>query len=182
LAKIVSVVVNHDGDERVIQQLAAALRANDKYATQLRDFSDTLENDQRPNGIQFQPKPGTILACHFGLGFEKPEMVKTRPVMVISGHQRVWTRVCVVVPISSKRPLEIRPHHYQLPRGLVPGDKYPEAWVKGDMVIAVGSHRLDRIKTRFRQYVAPVAPAEVLTEVRRCVLHASGMSSLTVHW
>lgn len=179
---VVSVVVNALEDERVLQTLAAQLRSNSQAASQLRDFASTLENDQVPQGLQFQPKPGQIVACHFGLGFRKPENVKTRPVLVVSPHRRDNVKLCIVVPISSTPPNEVRPYHYKLPKGLVPNEKYEEAWLKGDLIVSVACHRLDRFKVGFRQYVAPMVPVEVLREARRCVLHATGMHSLTEHW
>lgn len=179
---VASVVVNTLADERVLQTLAAQLRSNTEAARQLRDFADSLEKDQVPQGLSFQPSPGQILICHFGLGFRKPENVKTRPVLVVSPHRRDATKLCVVVPISSNVPDPVRAYHYKLPAGLVPSDKYKEAWLKGDLVVSVGCHRLDRFKAGFRQFVAPTVPAEVLREARRCVLHAAGMHSLTEHW
>lgn len=182
MAKTVNIVVNQDSDERVAQTLASALRRNDDLSRQLRDFASAIDNDQIPNGIRFQPKPGHILVCNFGVGFRVPENVKTRPVLVISPHQRKWTGLCVVVPISSQIPNVVRPYHYKLPTGTVPGNKYAESWIKGDMVIAVGAHRLDRLKVGPRQYATPKVPDEVLKEARRCVLHAEGMHALTAHW
>jgi uncharacterized protein YifN (PemK superfamily) len=181
MPKTVAVVINQDSDERVIRELAASLRTNDEYARQLRDFADTLEKEQRVRGIAFQPKPGQILVCHFGLGFRPPEMIKTRPVLVISPKVQPWTKLSVVVPISSRAPVRVQNHHFRLPNGLIPGNKYEEAWIKGDTLIAVGSHRLDRIKVGFRSYVAPIVPDSILTEARRCILHATGLHSLTVH-
>lgn len=182
MVKAVNVVVNQDADEQVIQSLATILRRNDVLSRQLRDFAKTIREDQIPNGLQFQPKPGHILICHFGLGFRVPENVKTRPVLVISPHQKQWTKLCVVVPISSQIPNIVRPYHYKLPKGTVPGKKYEESWIKGDMVVAVGAHRLDRIRTENRKYVSPLVSEEILREARRCVLHAGGMHSLTIHW
>ena len=182
MPRTVTVVLNQHADEHVIQELAACLRANDELATQLRDFADDLQNEQRVQGINWQPQAGQILICHFGLGFRKPEMIKTRPVIVISPKVSPWTKLCTVLPISSRPPVPVRPHHLRLPEGLVPGAKYREAWVKGDVVMTVGAHRLDRIKAGFRRYVAPVVPPDVLKEARRCVLHSNGMHSLTVHW
>lgn len=182
MAKAVTVVVNQDADEAVIQELAACLRANDSFSKQLRDFADCLEKEQRVQGISWQPRAGQILICHFGLGFRSPEMVKTRPVMVIPPKIIPWTKLCVVLPISSKAPNPVMGYHYKLPDGLVPDEKYEEAWIKGDTVMAVSCHRLDRVKTGFRAYTSPLAPADVLKEARRCVLHATGMHSLTVHW
>lgn len=182
MAKTVTVVVNQDADEAVVQELAACLRANDSYSRQLRDFADCLEKEQRVQGINWQPQPGQILACHFGLGFKVPEMVKTRPVLVISPKIQPWTKLCIVLPISSRTPDPVLDHHLELPRGLVPNDKYDEAWIKGDTIMAVSCHRLDRVKTGFRSYEAPIVPADVLKEARRCVLHATGMHSLTAYW
>ena len=59
-------------------------------------------------------------------------------------------------------------------------------WVKGDMVNAVGFHRLDLIrigKDRFgkRVYLYRPLAAEVLREVRQCVLRGIGLSTLTRH-
>lgn len=182
MPNIVNVVANNEGDERVIRQVAAALRGNGLEAEMLRDFAQSYDEEQRVGGIQFQPRAGQILVCNFGLGFKKPEMIKVRPVLVISPHQRFWTRLCVVVPISSRPPGEIKPYHYKLPDGAVPGGKYAESWIKGDLVIAVGHHRLDRLRTGFRKYETPRVSDEVLREARRCVLHAAGMHSLTIHW
>ncbi|MGJ0535067.1 type II toxin-antitoxin system PemK/MazF family toxin [Methylocystis sp.] len=182
MPKTIQVIVHDDQDERHIQTLAACLRANDKFSLQIRDFADTVANDQHPQGISFQPKPGQILICHFGLAFRQPEINKTRPVLVISAHQRSWTRVCTVMPISSKAPHTVEPYHYRLPDGLLPKSKYPESWLKGDLIVSVADHRLDRMKTGFRKYETPTVSPEVLKEARRCALHRLGMHSLTIHW
>lgn len=179
---LVNVVVNQAEDERVMQRLARALRANDMYARSLRDFSDSYEHEQRIQGINFNPPPGQILVCNFGLGFKVPEPVKVRPVLVISPKADDWTGLCTVLVISSNRPDPIEPYHLQLPAGLLPDEKYPEAWIKGDLVMTVGHHRLDRFKSGRREYITPVVGADVLKEARRCVLHATGMHSLTIHW
>ncbi|MBR25736.1 MAG: hypothetical protein CML46_02130 [Rhodobacteraceae bacterium] len=182
MVKNFEVVVNQNNDELVVQQLVAALRANDRCARQIRSFAADIAAVAQTRGLSFQPRPGQILACHFGLGFEVPENVKTRPVLVVSPKQRENTGLCVVVPISSKRPDEPKPYHFMLPAGLVPNEKYAESWIKGDMVVSVGLHRLDRFKVGFREYAAPMVPDEVLREARRCVLHAVGMASLTGNW
>lgn len=173
---------NDEADERALRTLADCLRSNDLFASQIRDFARTIESDQHPSGIRFQPSPGQILICHFGIAFRQPEMTKTRPVLVVSAHQREWTRICTVIPISSKRPNPVRSYHYQLPPGILPTEKYPEAWLKGDLIVSVADHRLDRIKKGFRSYEAPTVPDDVLREARRCALHRLGMHSLTIHW
>lgn len=181
MTKEVTVTVQQEKDEEVIRTLASCLRANDSFSRQLRDFVNCLENEQRVQGISWQPQPGQILICHFGLGFRAPEMVKTRPVMVISPKTQIWTKLCIVVPISSLAPDPVEQHHYKLPKGLVPDKKYKEAWIKGDTLMAVSSHRLDRVKIKPREYVVPVASPDVLKEVQKCVLHATGLQALTRH-
>ena len=182
MAKTVPVVINQDADERIGQTLAMILRREDSLSRQLRGFARSVDEDPVSREIGFQPKPGHLLVCRFGVGFAVPENVKVRPVLVISPHQRQWTKLCVVVPISSQIPKVVRPYHYKLPKGLVPGSKYEESWIKGDMAIAVGNHRLDRIRVAPRRYESPLVPDDVLREARRCVLHATGMHSLTEHW
>ncbi|MCY1665732.1 type II toxin-antitoxin system PemK/MazF family toxin [Rhizobium sp. SL86] len=182
MTKDILLSVHEEADGEVLKKLADCLKANDAFARQLRDFAHGLEAEQRVQGITWQPHPGQILICHFGLGFRPPEMIKTRPVIVISPKSRLWTRLCIVVPISSRPPNPPLYHHYKLPNGLLPGLKYEEAWVKGDTVAAVSCERLDRIKIGPRQYVSPQVPPDVLKEVRRCILHSTGMQSLTQHW
>jgi uncharacterized protein YifN (PemK superfamily) len=176
------VTASDERDESAIQTLAACLRSNDHFASQIRDFAETIQEDQHPKGITFQPQPGQILICHFGLAFRQPEMTKTRPVLVISARKRLSTRICSVMPISSLRPDPVEPYHYRLPDGVLPRQKYPEAWLKGDLIVSVADHRLDRFKTGFRTYATPLVPPEVLREARRCALHALGMHSLTNFW
>lgn len=182
MAKNVSVVINEDADEGVVQRLATVLRSNNPYAEQVREFVDTITNDPVPLGLQFSPTPGQILICHFGLGFQKPEMVKTRPALVVSAKRKDGAKLCTVLPISSLSPEPVRPFHLKLPEGIIPTEKYRIAWIKGDMIQTVACHRLDRVKTGFREYKAIIVPPQVLTEAMRCVLHALGMHALTEHW
>lgn len=179
---VVQIDVGSEDDALVLKALGGQLRANTEAASQIRAFGEALQEDNLPRGLDFQPKPGQILACHFGIGFRPPENVKTRPVLVISAKRKDGARLCTVVPISSLPPDPQRPYHHRRPDGVVPGDKYPEAWIKADLVISVGCHRLDRFKVGHRNYVAPVVPADILKEARRCVLHALGMHDLTIHW
>lgn len=177
----VSLETLHSGDDTVLETIARCLRSNGNHANQIRRFADDLLDEKVVNGITFQPQPGQILVCNFSLGFTPPEMVKVRPVMVVSPKTTPWTGLCMVVPISSKEPSPMLGHHYALPAGLVPRSKYANSWIKGDMVMTVGAKRLDRFKVGFRKYEAPVAPPEVLKAVRRCILHSAGMKSLTPH-
>jgi mRNA interferase MazF len=96
--------------------------------------------------LNFHPHPGTIVICDFSTGFRPPEMVKARPVVVISPRRRA-SGIVTVVPLSSTAPSPVEPWHYQLPPGL-----YPLArrvmWAKCDMVTAVSLNRLDRVRSK----------------------------------
>jgi uncharacterized protein YifN (PemK superfamily) len=84
--------------------------------------------------------------CDFSEGFRPPEMVKTRPVVVISPRRRT-TQFVTVVPISSAAPLPPQPWHYRLPPGAYPPSR-GTIWAKCDVLMTVGLARLDRVKAR----------------------------------
>lgn len=60
-------------------------------------------------------------------------------------------------------------------------------WVKGDMIVAVGFHRLDLIRlgrdddTKARRYRLNLLTGDQLMTVRKCVLHSLGLFQLTKH-
>jgi uncharacterized protein YifN (PemK superfamily) len=98
--------------------------------------------------LTFHPGPGAIVICDFTTGFQPPEMVKARPVVVISPRRRTG-KLATVVPLSSTAPDPVEPWHYCLPAGIYPPARAP-MWAKCDMVATVALGRLDRIKTRDR--------------------------------
>ena len=99
--------------------------------------------------ITFHPRPGQILLCDFSKGFEAPEMVKKRPVVVLTPNMDGRDNLATVVALSSARPDPIRDFHCQLPAASMPMIRdfnTGETWVKGDMIYSVGFHRLELIK------------------------------------
>jgi len=139
--------------------------------------------------IQEHPDTGTILICDFNAGFKVPEMVKRRPVVVISPKISVRARLCTVVPISTEVPQLVMPYHYELqnlqPPLPAPFDDGPN-WVKGDMVVAVSFDRLDFVRYgKDRQgkriYRINVLPEEDMRRIRACVLNSLGLAQLTKH-
>lgn len=96
--------------------------------------------------LTFHPSRGAIVICDFSTGFRPPEMVKVRPVVVISPRRRS-TQLATVVPISSVSPSPIEPWHYQLPTEAYPPARGP-MWVKADMLATVALTRLDRVKVK----------------------------------
>jgi uncharacterized protein YifN (PemK superfamily) len=96
--------------------------------------------------LTFHPGPGAIVICDFSEGFRPPEMVKIRPVIVISPRRRT-AQLATVVPLSSIAPQSVEPWHYRLPPGAYPPAR-GDIWAKCDMVMTVGLGRLDRVKVK----------------------------------
>ena len=135
--------------------------------------------------IKEHPSPGTILICDF-TGMKEPEMVKRRPVVVISPKITARSGLCTVVALSTVRPGKIMPYHLELTLALPPPWDGGPNWLKGDMVYAMSFHRLDfvRLGKSFggqRQYLYKPLPDMQMRAIRRCVLHGLGLSALTKH-
>jgi len=96
--------------------------------------------------LLYQPKEGSVLICDFR-GYEVPEMIKVRPVVVIRKH-RTNSLLVTVVPLSTTAPDRVLEHHLELQSHLQ--DASPICWAKCDMVATVSLSRLDRIKSRDR--------------------------------
>jgi uncharacterized protein YifN (PemK superfamily) len=124
--------------------------------------------------------------CDFGAGFKEPEMTKRRPVVIISPKVAGRPYLCTVVALSTKAPHPVMPYHCQIdlrPRLPEPWQS-DGVWVKGDMVNAVGFHRLDLIRlgkdrNGKRVYLYDPLSAETIREIRACMLRAIGLWALT---
>ncbi|MFC7333996.1 type II toxin-antitoxin system PemK/MazF family toxin [Rhodocista pekingensis] len=138
--------------------------------------------------IQDHPPVGTVLLCDFDQGFKEPEMVKRRPVIVVSPKISVRAGLCTVVALSMEDPRPRMPYHCQIrldpPLPEPWGDQL--RWVKGDMIYAVGFHRLDfprigKDERGRRLYRTAPIPEDDMRKVRGCVLSALGLGGLTRH-
>jgi len=49
--------------------------------------------------LKYHPDPGDILICNFAVGFKEPEMVKSRPCVVLSPRLRRRSGLCTVVSL-----------------------------------------------------------------------------------
>lgn len=138
--------------------------------------------------LTFYPSPGLVLMCDFTTGFREPEMVKNRPVVVVSGKFQKTSpenSICTVVPISTKPPRNPERWHRKLELNSIPlplradGE---ESWAKCDMVVSVAFSRLNKIRTArangkrvfVEHYVAP----EDLTAIQACLLYVLNMAHL----
>lgn len=138
--------------------------------------------------LTYHPKTGAIVLCNYDTGFRKPEMVKTRPAIVISPRLRKRDKLCTVVPLSTTEPETPHPYHCELTfdRPLPRPWTAERCWVIADMLATVGLDRLDRIgigRDQYgkRKYLDTRITAEELHRIRGCVLHALGLSRLTEH-
>ena len=125
--------------------------------------------------LTFQPKPGMLLICNF-TGFQAPEMIKVRPVVVISPRRRSGTRLCTIVPLSTTVPSPVEPFHHRMdPRSLPSRFRVQDSWAKCDMVYTVALDRLDRVRLRIGgrwTYCVPRVLGQDLDSIRRGVLKA----------
>jgi mRNA interferase MazF len=91
--------------------------------------------------------------------------------------------------MSTQTPHRILPYHYKIeeiiPALPMPYDAGPN-WVKGDMVISVGFHRLDFFRYGKdaggkRVYRYETLPDLDIKNIRACILSSLGLSTLTKH-
>jgi len=101
-------------------------------------------------------RTGEVLICDFDTGFKPPEMVKRRPVAVVSRTATHWRGLCTVVPLSTTDPkpqmswhvlMLSNPLHGHLPESHAFG-KPDIVWAKCDMLYTVGFERVTRIHRR----------------------------------
>lgn len=99
--------------------------------------------------IVFHPSAGTLLVCDF-TGMVEPEMVKSRPVVVVSPRLRHRTGLCTVVPLSTTPPNDVMAWHCKLILETPLSAKWnkTEIWAKCDMLYTMRFERLDRFHTR----------------------------------
>jgi uncharacterized protein YifN (PemK superfamily) len=136
--------------------------------------------------IREHPPLGTVVLCDFNAGFRQPEMVKRRPAVVISPKIVARPYLCTVVALSTDPPDPIMPYHCQIDiRPQLPRPWSSDGvWVKGDMINAVGFHRLDLMRfgkdvTGKRNYLLDPLSEDNIKKIRACVLRAMGLSVLT---
>lgn len=138
--------------------------------------------------IKEHPAKGSIILCDFDKGFCLPEMVKRRPVVVISPKIKARPGLCTIVALSMTAPVPVMPYHAKidLPVALPSHYQSDGLWIKGDMVNTVGFHRLDLIRTGkardgSRLYYYETLNDRQIALVYQCVLRGLGLSALTKH-
>lgn len=111
--------------------------------------------------------------CDFS-GFKAPEMVKRRPVVIVSPNYLCRTGLYTVVPISTTEPDPIEKYHYCFQKNPMPNSQI-KCWAKCDMIATVSVDRLDRIKISRGNYVTKGISTEELEAIRSCIKYALGL-------
>lgn len=133
--------------------------------------------------IQFAVPPGSILRCDYQMGgFKPPEMVKARPVVVVSPRLRHRDGLCTVVPLSTTPSVHEAPYvvRLELTPPLPEPFVAPLAWAKCDMLATVSFARLDMFRTPRdqygrRKYLKRGLSPEDLERIRQGILAALGL-------
>lgn len=133
------------------------------------------ENTKKNTALQLYLKTGEVVLCDF-TGLHEPEMVKRRPVVVISRSATHWRGLCTIVPLSSSEPTTRHPWHVLLSRnplvGHLPADhpfqKAEQVWVKCDMLYTFAFDRITRphVRSQGQRVYSPIRlPSDDLAAV-----------------
>lgn len=127
--------------------------------------------------INFIPRPRTVLICDYTTGFVVPEMVKRRPVVVLSPVRHLHPgRLILIVPVSTGRPKIVESFHVHIRAG-----KYPfltwraDSWVKCDAIAAVALTRLSLPYIPRSQPQSTLLSRSDFRTVQNAVLNALGL-------
>ena len=124
--------------------------------------------------LPYHPARGEVLICDFDTGFKPPEMVKKRPVVVVSTKESHGRKLCTVVPISTTESMKPSPWHHTLSHLTVPGWKATgPMWAKCDMIATVSFDRLNKpyMSTRSgRSYSTVMLVGEDMLCINACLL------------
>lgn len=133
--------------------------------------------------LTYHPRPGEIFICDYPKDLSPPEMVKNRPVVVVSPRFRHRNNLVTVVPLSATPPAHPMPYHFELtlPSLLpAPWNTNP-CWAICDHPMAVSFARLNLIrigKDQYgkRKYYQQVITTDNLNKIRACIMHSIGLS------
>lgn len=97
--------------------------------------------------LTFQPKVGSVVYCDYR-GFIQPEMIKKRPVIIVSSHKQNYKLVSVV-PISTTPPYPVLHYHLEMNfKFCIAHLDSKKSWVKCDMINVVCLERLHLVKDK----------------------------------
>ena len=131
-------------------------------------------------GLNSAPVPGSIVVCIYN-DFREPEMVKARPVIIVSPRINSRPNLLTVVPISTTAPKTPKAFNVLIDLGepLPRWGPATKVWVKCDMIATLALRRFHLLQEedtdkRIRRAVTD----QQLTEIRHGIIHSIGMGSL----
>ena len=127
--------------------------------------------------LQYHPKPGAIVLADFPTDYLHGEMVKRRPVIVVSKRNVLGRQACAtVVPISMTAPHVVEAHHVVVPEATMPKGLRQKPGTRFAICNCVNTLSLARMDMVAgprigggRSYEATQVPSELLLAVRRAV-------------
>jgi uncharacterized protein YifN (PemK superfamily) len=126
--------------------------------------------------LKYHPKQGTLVLVHFDRAFKQPEMVKSRPCIVISKRIKQRPNLVTVVPLSTTPPDPVMPYHceIEIDLDLPPRWRAKTCWVKGDMIYSLSFERvnlfnLGRGEDGRRRYQTSTISQDSFDKVQNCV-------------
>ncbi|MCL2717140.1 MAG: type II toxin-antitoxin system PemK/MazF family toxin [Alphaproteobacteria bacterium] len=124
--------------------------------------------------IPFFPRAGQVLICDFN-DFRPPEMVKTRPVIVVSPRLPYRSEIVAIVPISRSPPKHNLPFCYRMSKNYNPqeDDDVP-CWAKADLVMNLGLYRMHGFNVGQGKWEYPKVSDTDLEGVRHAILCGLG--------
>jgi mRNA interferase MazF len=138
--------------------------------------------------LLYHPKVGEILLCNYDTGFIEPEMVKRRPVVIVSPRLRKRSGLVSVIPLSTTKPDDLMEFHVEieLAKSLPRPFESRVMWAKCDMISTVSLKRLDRFKEAKgfqgqRNWISGQLDQNQIKRVKTGLLFGLGLGSLTLH-
>ena len=124
--------------------------------------------------IEFHPRAGCVLMCDF-YGYVEPEIIKARPIVIVSPKHISRGGLYTVIPLSTTAPDPVEKYHYKLLKDPIPNSN-EEVWAKCDMVCTVCVERLDRFKVGHRAWKTSAISDEELAAIQACMKYALGIN------
>ena len=139
---------------------------------------------------EFYLKEGQMAFCKFQ-GLQMPEMVKERPVIILTKPLPLRDReLYTVVPLSTTKPPKILDWHYKLDKQYLPttsffkdkNGEYNECWVKADMIYTLSIKRMwlirmGKLPNGRDRYFYNVLPDEIMKYIKNAVWSAIDYSA-----
>ncbi|MEB1300990.1 type II toxin-antitoxin system PemK/MazF family toxin [Xanthomonas campestris pv. campestris] len=133
--------------------------------------------------LTHHPQPGEIFYCKFPDEYMHGEMIKTRPVIVLSKQLTGRPRLVNIVPISMTPPDPVGPHHVLVGAAYMPKrlrDRAGDRWVKCDMIYTMSLDRLELVTGHRdargkRTYDKGALPPALLREIRVAIASCLGI-------